>query len=183
MRSLAALILLSLFLPACGAMRVYEGPRPPPNEVALIESAEHSLLYFFSLDTVDLLAVDGEELGLFHDTAEVKPGTHTVTASRGSGTGAKNRVDLVLDAKAGHTYEVDAKDVSWTPRVVAFWIVDAKSKAVVAGTKPPEDDAATGTTTATNAPSEPSEASTAAAAAAAAASPDTPSPRPSEPQS
>jgi len=176
------------FAPACGALQVYEGHERPPEEVATITTVKHSLLGVPTA-AVDLVAVDGETLGLFHKTAEVLPGPHVVTARRGAGAGAKAEMQLTLDARAGHVYAVDAADLSRSPPTVTIWIIDERDGSLVAGTPPPPKPGETAPTAAYSPPVEtpPATAATAAAATSAAADPSestkpvVPSPTASDP--
>lgn len=135
----ASRLLALLAASGCGTLQIYPGSRRPPEEVARIEAAA-SDLGIASLDHVEVLSVDGEEIGSYRDSVEVLPGLHVVKTCRGAGTGVKSQVELSFEAKPGHRYEVDGKDLSFSPLVVAFWIVDAKDGSVVAGTKPAEEE-------------------------------------------
>jgi len=118
--------------------RIYDGPPKPKDQVAIIRPLPHDM-FFFDSTSVEIVSVDGKELGLSSKDAEVTPGVHTVKLSRRAGTGPATTIDLQVDAKAGHVYECESKQLDWSPPKVAFWIIDSADKSLVAGELPPPE--------------------------------------------
>jgi hypothetical protein len=126
------------WLPGCqNTLKLYEGGTKPAEEVAVFVPVPHDL-YFFHVFHVEIVSVDDHVVGLANRSVSVLPGSHRVKLRRGAGTGKKHEVEYTIDAKAGHVYEIDARDVESDPPGVEFWVVDAHDGSVVAGTKPPK---------------------------------------------
>ena len=120
------------------AKRIYDGERKPRDQVAFIRPLLHDMI-LFDATSVEIVSVDGRELGLANRDAEVAAGLHTVKLSRRAGTGRATTIDLQLDAKAGHVYECESRQLSFSPPKVVFWIIDAADKSLVAGELPPPE--------------------------------------------
>jgi hypothetical protein len=111
-------------------MQSYEGPKVPPESVALIKSS------FGMIDLARISEVDGKARGFTEEFAEILPGEHIVKVQVRSGfVGAEyiGNKTLSFQARAGHSYKVEGK----TKREDTFaWIVDETTSEVVAGKKP-----------------------------------------------
>jgi len=127
-------IIMSLFvtmlLVSCGTMQTYEGPKLPPDEVAVVKSNFGNV---FNIATV--LAIDGIELGSQQINSEILPGVHTVKVRVTTGVGIRNYIGVktvTLTANKGHTYIVDGVVKEGEPWV---WIMDEGTSQTVAGKK------------------------------------------------
>ena len=141
-------LLLFAGLAACMPVKSYPGPQLPQEQVATIRGAVN--YYGLSWVSVAIDAVDGEKTLRRADEVnwgriEILPGEHEVSASlwvsvltpvtlvnRGS-TPEFQRLTFV--AEAGARYIVDG---SWGggPEKNAIWIVNERTKQIVAGNKP-----------------------------------------------
>ena len=137
--ALAAAVVTTIVASGCAtSKRIYDGERMPRDQVAFIRPLLHDM-FFFDVTSVEIVSVDGRELGLANRDAEVAAGPHTVKLSRRAGTGPATTIDLQLDAKAGHVYECESKQLSYSPPKVYFWIIDSADKSLVAGEMPPPE--------------------------------------------
>ncbi len=143
------IVLLLAVLVNCGCAikmtQLYAGERRPRNEVAIIEPwSRFDLLQGYGIRTY-LVAVDDQPLG--EGAAEVLPGRHSITSVSRLFVGYEQTTfrpedDLVVDSKAGHTYQVRAHFpgaslfdfAAKTPP--AIWIEEKASGEVVAGDRP-----------------------------------------------
>ena len=119
----------------CGTLQAYPGQRLTKEETALIT------LGFAA--GVEILAVDGQELGIDKVKVEVLPGAHAVSArvvQAYQGGYISSPKTLRLEAQAGHVYHVFGRFLGErlfsVPTDFTIWIEDKQSKEVVAGTKP-----------------------------------------------
>ena len=133
------LFLLVIAFPVCAlaAYKAYCGPKLPKDQVAIVTPK----ISFWSSISPVIGGVDGQEVSMrltWRGSVAVKPGKHTLAVSLcpdgacGVGTSYKA---VSLEAEAGHTYILHGQqgiDGS------VFWIVDKKTKEVVAGQKPPK---------------------------------------------
>ena len=149
---LAVLVAMAL-APGCAeintalAKKAYKGPALAKDEIALI----------LPRGSVEIAKIDGHGCyqryyGFRYDVqmedcqpgAEMRPGEHDIVlegASLQLGLGVSipanaAAVTLSLDAKAGHRYLAHS---DWSNEQAWFWIVDAATGDVVAGTKPSAD--------------------------------------------
>ena len=146
---LAVLVAMAL-APGCAeintalAKKTYKGPGLPKDEIALI----------LPQGSVEIAKIDGQGCyqpyyGISYDArtgdcqpaAEMRPGEHDIVLKGVSlqlGLGvtilANSAAEtLSLDAEAGHRYLAHS---DWSDERAWFWIVDAATGDVVAGTKP-----------------------------------------------
>ena len=114
----------------CATKQAYEGPKLPPESVAIIKPSNPGVI-----DLAVILQVDGKKRGFFEEIAEVLPGEHTVLIQVSSGfppvTIYRTKA-LPFNAKAGHVYRVEGKVRGG--RAIA-WIEDETTNEVVAGEK------------------------------------------------
>lgn len=119
----------------CGTLQAYPGQRLTKEETALITLA-------FAAGA-EIVAVDGQELGVYKWNVEVLPGAHAVRArvvQAYEGGYISIPKTLRLEAQAGHVYHVFGRFLGErlfsAPTDFTIWIEDKQSKEVVAGTKP-----------------------------------------------
>lgn len=119
-----------LLFAGCTTMKSYEGPKLPPENVALIKGSLGTIVQ------VTILEVDGKARGFTEEISEILPGEHTVKIHVSSGFGflrIGNKKTLSFKAKAGHTYKAEGKIIKGN---TFAWIVDETTNEVVAGERP-----------------------------------------------
>ena len=126
-------ISFTTLLASCGGtIQTYEGPKLPPEKVAVIKSGSSDL---FNSATVH--AVDGVESGFNMVNAVILPGEHRIKIRPYKTTGIASYWayrTVLLNAEAGHTYIALGKIID--EETIFAWIEDAETGLVVAGTKP-----------------------------------------------
>jgi hypothetical protein len=118
MRGADVLLPLSCLLLAvaggCATLRTYDGPRLGPTEVAVLKPATSTHAH------VVLEEINGRELGLLQDRAEVLPGPLDIVAvvilTHGERTIAR-RHEFAFTAEAGETYTLSADWFLYGPRI------------------------------------------------------------------
>ncbi len=151
---LLAVLVAAALAPGCTeintalAKKAYRGPALPKDEIALIVSR----------GSVEIAKIDGqgcylryyglqydEQMGDCQPAAEMRPGEHDIglegaSLQLGLGLTVPARAaaeTLSLDAEAGHHYLARSL---WSDEQAWFWIEDAATGDVVAGTKPSADN-------------------------------------------
>ena len=126
-------ISFTTLLASCGGtIQTYEGPKLPPEKVAVIKSGSSDL---FNSATVH--AVDGVESGFNMVNAVVLPGEHRIKIRPYKTAGIASYWayrTVVLNAEAGHTYKVAGKIIDEDS--IWVWIEDKDTGQIVAGSKP-----------------------------------------------
>ncbi len=135
------LFLLVIAFPVCGlaAYKAYSGPKLPKDQVAIVTPKTS----FWSSISPVIGGVDGQKVSMrltWRGSVAVKPGKHTLavrleSCPDGSCRAVTPHKAVSFEAEAGHTYILHGQqgiDGS------VFWIVDKKTKEVVAGQKPPK---------------------------------------------
>jgi hypothetical protein len=116
-------------LSACGATRLYPGPKRPDAEVAAIETQK-----------VAVLSVDERAVTASRASFEVVAGTHSVVLRRDNTSRA-----FCFTARGGHVYlvrPVKAKGVVWYPEVIdenTTSVISTKTTSPVAPDCSPEE--------------------------------------------
>ncbi len=144
-------IVLLLFLTSCGlyttSIKMYTGDQRPPSEVAIIESWKESRWSPIGALIVHPMTIDGHDNKPQRGNGEMVsysmlPGKHKVKIMLFWNVGTRmvkviDQEEMVFHAKAGHLYLTKAyapKEMS-KKALVSFWIEDANTATVVAGTK------------------------------------------------
>lgn len=137
MKSVRPVLLLALVLwTGCAApYRAYQGPRRPPNQVAVIRlDSDASRLSFGH--------IDGVQLSRFVREIRVLPGAHSIQVLGYQDTGPfgvhllePQAGTLSVTVIPGHAYVVKATGTNVGSRGIAPWVEDKATKEVVAGKK------------------------------------------------
>lgn len=131
-RLFSCLPCILLLLCSCGTVRMYPGPKRPPNEVARLQPGGHLFR------AVSIKSVDGRSLGFGNRYAEVLPGEHAVLVQLTTANGNVTRViqrEVTFVAKPGKTYTAEAQETGFWDTTFWAWIEDALGQ-VVGGKKP-----------------------------------------------
>lgn len=136
--AVALLLLLLAFSlpPGCGTAKVYEGPKLPKAEIAVLKTP----IFFGTFSLVpqgppQIVNIDGQQVSVFDKTFELHPGRHQVSLLAGAGCGFQEPAYLEFAAKGGHVYQLHTK-VGTADERVWSWVVDNNSGEVVGGKKP-----------------------------------------------
>lgn len=148
---------LAMFAFGCATPRMYEGPKLPKEQVAIMKVCRSHWLYFpptfFGISGIDVLFIDNEVIkspvpklipnyGRLATRIEVLPGFHTlhVVARKEVAAGSYfgpmrlyeryQGLNLSLNAEAGHDYKI--KVSYWWKKGSLIRVVDVGSGEVVA---------------------------------------------------
>lgn len=127
MRALGFALLL-LLAAGCGTTQIYDGPKKPLHEVAVLRTNAGEIAFV----TTWIGQIDGKELVAAYSEFEVLPGRHSLRVLLKAGILGASR-NFSIDAKAGHTYRV--KGIFSRSSAYA-WIEDESTGEIVAGEKP-----------------------------------------------
>lgn len=120
------MVFLGILMASCASVQQYDGPKKSDAEVAIVEKSQQSLKKI-NLKKVNNRLKGVDTLGRY----EFLPGTYVLTffytdTSTTLVTTMGRSVDLEVDLKAGHQYEIhhrlDEKANTWS-----IWILDKKS--------------------------------------------------------
>jgi hypothetical protein len=138
-----SLCVTALLLGSCA------GPTPDVYKSQLSQASPESPIAIFRAESAAFQEIDGSRLehpdpNKYYHEAHLPPGPHDVTLRRWFGVSVlvvpRGYIETVsrsftVDMKADHVYELHADRTTGHGFRVYFWIEDATTKEVVAGTK------------------------------------------------
>jgi len=125
----ALLAVSAMLVSACGGvMQVYEGPKKPSNEVAILRTNVGELTF----DTAWVDLVDGRNLIRAYSEVEILPGRHSLRIQLSSGILKASRT-VSFEAQAGRAYRVRG---SLRSGGTYAWIEDDRTREAIAGAQP-----------------------------------------------
>ncbi|MGE0118793.1 MAG: hypothetical protein AB7S71_13275 [Dongiaceae bacterium] len=104
LRTSAALAAVAL-LGGCGEAQLYEGEQRPKSNVATLVWSSLDL----SSTPADVRQIDGVDVGMWENRAEVLPGSHAITGEVKSASSSLSwpiAFSTTFEAEAGHVYDV-----------------------------------------------------------------------------
>lgn len=113
MRKIILLICTALLVSGCATQQFYEGEKRKSEELAHITNTFGFILDPYAPVT-GIKQIDGKKIGSYNISADVLPGKHEIIvycSVNYPGAPFKRDFTFTLEAKAGHTYKIQAEKV------------------------------------------------------------------------
>jgi hypothetical protein len=125
------IVLCIYFLSGCGTAPVFDVDARGNTETAVINGSG-----MFPIKRVDIVRVDGNNIGMMNSSVTVLPGTHIVWVKYFQTYGIfdiEGEGSVTLEALAGRKYSING---TRSNKKLVFWVEDTETGTVVSGQKP-----------------------------------------------